>query len=92
MLRVSMALAFSGLVFSAMPAAAADAAKTPTFTKDMEIILGMVDESKLFDDQPQFALLLSWHIADELMPKLTARGFRGDYIVPLPSPRIVKGK
>jgi hypothetical protein len=36
-------------------------------------------------------MLLSWHIADELMPKLTANGFRGDFIIPLPHPRIVKG-
>jgi hypothetical protein len=35
-------------------------------------------------------LLLSWHIAEQLIPKLTARGFRGQYIVPLPVPRIVR--
>ncbi|HMF95003.1 MAG TPA: cytochrome c [Vicinamibacterales bacterium] len=35
MLRVSMALAFSGLMVAALPAAAADAPKTPTFTKDV---------------------------------------------------------
>ena len=34
-------------------------------------------------------MLLSWHIADELMPKLTERGFKGGYIVPLPTPRVV---
>ena len=30
------------------------------------------------------------HIADELMPKLKKGGFRGDFIVPLPKPRIVE--
>src|SRR5215467_12632036 len=35
MLRVSTALAFSALMASAMPAAAADAAKPPTFTRDI---------------------------------------------------------
>ena len=54
-------------------------------------VIPVLEESRLFDDQPKYALLLSWHIADELMPKLTARGFKGDYIVPLPVPRIVKG-
>ncbi len=54
-------------------------------------LIPVLDESKLFEDQPRYALLLSWHIADELMPKLTARGFKGDYIVPLPTPRIVRG-
>jgi hypothetical protein len=54
-------------------------------------VVPVLDEGRLFEDQPAYALLLSWHIADELMPKLTARGFKGDYIVPLPTPRIVKG-
>ncbi len=50
----------------------------------------VLEESVLFSDQPEYALLFSWHIAGELMPKLTRRGFRGKYIVPLPSPRIVE--
>jgi hypothetical protein len=52
-------------------------------------LVPVLDEERLFADQPEFALLLSWHIADELIPKLTARGFKGSYIVPLPEPRIV---
>ena len=54
-------------------------------------LIPVVDEARLFQDQPRYAMLLSWHIADELIPKLTAAGFRGDYIVPLPEPRIVRG-
>lgn len=54
-------------------------------------LIPVVDERELFQDQPEFALLLSWHIAEELMPKLAAKGFRGDFIVPLPRPRIVRG-
>jgi hypothetical protein len=52
-------------------------------------LIPVVDEERLFTDQPEHALLFSWHIADELVPKLTARGFRGRFIVPLPEPRIV---
>jgi C-methyltransferase C-terminal domain/Methyltransferase domain len=48
----------------------------------------VLDESRLFEDQPEYALLLSWHIADELMPKLAARGFKGRFIIPLPEPRV----
>jgi hypothetical protein len=48
-----------------------------------------VDESRLFEDQPEYALLLSWHIADELTVKLKEKGFKGDFIIPLPRPRIV---
>ena len=50
------------------------------------------EESVLFSDQPEYALLFSWHIAGELMPGLTRKGYRGKYIVPLPSPRIVDPK
>ncbi|MBZ0310696.1 MAG: methyltransferase domain-containing protein, partial [Anaerolineae bacterium] len=54
-------------------------------------LIPVLPETRLFEDQPEYALLFSWHIADELMPKLTAKGFKGDYIIPLPTPRIVKG-
>jgi SAM-dependent methyltransferase len=47
----------------------------------------VVEESDLFDDQPDCAIVFSWHIADELAPKLRAKGFRGKLISPLPVPR-----
>ncbi len=53
-------------------------------------LIPVVDEARLYSTQPEYALLLSWHIADELIPKLTQKGFKGDFIVPLPIPRIVK--
>ena len=52
-------------------------------------VVPVLDEQKLFDDPPAYALLFSWHIADELIPKLKARGYRGKFIVPLPEPRVV---
>jgi hypothetical protein len=52
----------------------------------------VVDEAILFEDQPEFALLLSWHIAEELAPKLAQRGYKGKFIVPLVQPRILQDK
>ena len=52
-------------------------------------LIPVVDEGMLFTAQPDYALLLSWHIADELIPKLRAKGFKGGFIVPLPTARIV---
>ena len=49
----------------------------------------VVDEARLFEDQPDAALIFSWHIADELAPKLRAKGFRGELITPLPTPRVL---
>jgi hypothetical protein len=50
----------------------------------------IVDESNLYSDPPETALMLSWHIADAIIPKLREKGFRGDFIVPLPEPRLVR--
>ena len=49
----------------------------------------VVDETQLFSDQPDCAVVFSWHIADELTPKLRAKGFRGQLITPLPVPRML---
>ena len=49
----------------------------------------VVDETMLFSDQPDAAVIFSWHIADELAPKLKAKGFRGKLITPLPVPRFL---
>lgn len=46
------------------------------------------DEEKLYREQPDYALLLSWHIADELMDNLRKRGYRKQFIIPLPEPRL----
>lgn len=52
-------------------------------------LIPVLDESKLFEDQPEYALLFSWHIAGELIQKLREKGYRGKFIVPLPTPHIV---
>lgn len=49
----------------------------------------VVDEAKLFADQPDCAVIFSWHIAEELAPKLKAKGFKGQLITPLPVPRVL---
>ena len=46
-------------------------------------------ESQLYQDQPDYALLFSWHIADELMKIIKFKGFKGDFILPLPETRII---
>jgi hypothetical protein len=51
-------------------------------------VIPVLDEGRLFEDQPEYAMLLSWHIAEELMPKLASRGYKGKFIIPLPEPRI----
>jgi hypothetical protein len=53
-------------------------------------LIPVVDETKLFKDQPEYAFIFSWHIANELIPKLKEKGYGGKFIVPLPVPKIIK--
>jgi SAM-dependent methyltransferase len=52
-------------------------------------LIPVLEESKLYEDQPEYALLFSWQIADELIPKIKAKGFKGKFIVPLPHAKVV---
>ena len=50
----------------------------------------IVSEKKLYEEKPDYALLLSWHIHKELISNLKKKGFKGKFIIPLPDPKIVK--
>jgi SAM-dependent methyltransferase len=52
-------------------------------------LIPVVEESRMFEDQPDCAIIFSWHIADELAPKLRAKGFKGMLVTPLPVPRVL---
>jgi hypothetical protein len=49
----------------------------------------VVDEKRLLEDQPPYALLFSWHMADYIAPKLREAGYKGKFIVPLPRPKVL---
>ena len=53
-------------------------------------LISVVEEQVMFDNKPDYALFFSWHIADELMPKLKKKGFEGKFIIPLPEPKILQ--
>jgi SAM-dependent methyltransferase len=44
----------------------------------------VISEDDVLSSYPDYLLILSWHIADELIPKLIEKGFVGQFIVPLP--------
>jgi hypothetical protein len=50
-------------------------------------LIPVVEESRMFKDQPACAIIFSWHIADELAPKLRAKGYKGMLVTPLPVPK-----
>jgi hypothetical protein len=39
----------------------------------------------LFAEQPERALLFSWHLSSAIVPKLKAKGYDGEVLVPLPT-------
>src|SRR4051794_6595488 len=73
MLRVSMALAFSGLVAAALPAAAADAPKTPTFTRDVAPIFQQKCESCHRPDNMAPMALITYEDARPWAKSIAAR-------------------
>ena len=50
----------------------------------------IVDEKKIFLKKPDYLFLLSWHIKDELIKIFKKKGYKGKFIIPLPTPKIVK--
>lgn len=50
----------------------------------------VVNEQKLFKEQPDFVVLLAWHYAQPIMKRLKSAGLKSDFIIPLPDFKIVK--
>jgi hypothetical protein len=51
----------------------------------------VIDERELFGSQrPNRAMLFSWHLAGQIVPKLRKRGYDGEIIVPLPAVRSIR--
>lgn len=49
----------------------------------------VVDEARIFAEQPEYILILSWHIGPELIKKVREMGYKGKFILPLPVPKII---
>ena len=48
----------------------------------------IINEDILLKRKPQYLILFSWHIKNELKKNLKKKGFRGKFIIPLPVPKI----
>lgn len=50
----------------------------------------VVNQNILFGNKaPDYGLMLSWHIQEELVSRFRANGFKGKFIIPLPTPTII---
>ncbi len=62
--------------------------KQGLFTPGMHI--PVVKPEKIFDDMPDYVVILAWNFADEIMEQL--KGYKdagGKFIIPIPDPRII---
>ena len=50
----------------------------------------VVHEDEVFRAQPDYAMILSWNMADAIMPKYRESGYTGKFILPVPEVRIVE--
>jgi len=48
----------------------------------------ILNENILSKKKPHYLILFSWHIKNELKRNLKKKGFKGKFIIPLPSPKI----
>lgn len=65
-----------------------DSLKLAKYTPGKHIPI--VNEKVLFKEQPDYVVLMAWHYADFIMPRLKKAGLRSDFVIPLPDLRIVK--
>ena len=49
----------------------------------------IIDEKYMINNQPDYALVLSWHYGKNVMKNLRNKGYKGKFIMPLPKPRII---
>ena len=50
----------------------------------------IVDEKILFDIQPKYCLMLSWHYSEEIIAILRKKGLKSKIIIPLPEISIIE--
>jgi hypothetical protein len=50
----------------------------------------IVEESEALKTNPDYLLLLSWHISQEIIDSLRSKGYKGGFIIPLPSPKLIE--
>ena len=49
------------------------------------------DENKIITDKPDYVIILAWHLTKRIINLLLRKGYKGNFIVPLPNLKILKG-
>ena len=49
----------------------------------------IIDNSRLFQDQPDYVLILAWHLNEPIIKQLKQKGLKSKFIIPLPEVSII---
>lgn len=49
----------------------------------------IVDEKRMFEENPEYAVMLSWHYAEPIVAKLREKGLKSKIILPLPEVKVI---
>ena len=47
---------------------------------------------KIISDKPDYVIILAWHLQERIINLLLKKGYKGDFIIPLPNLKIIKNK
>ena len=50
------------------------------------------DENKIITDKPDYVIILAWHLTKRIIKLLLKKGYKGNFITPLPKLKILKNK
>ena len=50
------------------------------------------DENKIITDKPDYVIILAWHLKNRIITQLLKKGYKGNFIIPLPNLKIIKRK
>jgi hypothetical protein len=88
--RASTLLTYCGIDTDLMPyiAEQSTSLKLGLFMPGTHIPI--VDEKQMFEEQPDYAVMLSWHYWEPIVKKLRAKGLRSRIVLPLPAVKVLE--
>lgn len=88
--RSSTLMNFTGLAPDLVPyiAEQSTSLKLGLFLPGLHVPI--IDEKVMFEEQPDYAIMLSWHYADPIIQKLRAKGLKSKIILPLPEVTVIE--
>ena len=55
-----------------------------------DIDIMVKDENKIITDKPDYVIILAWHLTKRIISLLLKKGYKGNFITPLPKLKILK--